>query len=151
MLALILTLALVPQLPPPQPDCPVRVIQLWIKGGAGYDYKNAHVELKLQNDSGKTIKAVEFQLDFYDTERRVFMSRNFLKVACCYDAGFPGKPVEAGQTKTLWGAVSTRLNVLYGGYVADTEGLRRTVINVIHYADGTKWERKGWREEPNPN
>ncbi len=151
LMVLLLPALATSQLPPPQPDCPIRVMSLWIKGGPGYGYQRPHVELKFQNNSDRTIKAVEFQFDTYDAERRVFLSRYFLTAACCNDAGFPGKPAGPGETKTLWGGVSSRLGILYGGYLADTEGLRRTTINVIQFTDGTKWERKGWRDEPNPN
>lgn len=146
MLVLILALAL--QLPPPQPDCPARITNLWLKA----DYRQLpHAEMQIQNKSNHSIKLVEYQLDTYDDERRVFLARYYLAVGCCYEAGFPGKPVGPGQTKYLWGGIGRILASMYAGTVADKLMLSRTVINVIHYDDGTTWERQGWRKEPNPN
>ena len=146
MLALILALALQP--PPPQPDCPARITNMWIKG---WHSEGSHAELQIQNKSNRVIKSIEYQLDTYDDERRVFLARYYLTVGCCYEAGFPGKPVGPGQTKYLWGGIGRILAATYYDTVAGNLMLSRTVINVIHYDDGTTWERQGWRKEPNPN
>lgn len=123
--------------------CPAEVANMWIKGGRSYGYEN-HIELALRNKSDKTIESVEFQFERYDSERRVSEPRYYLSVGCCDKAGFKGKPVGPNQTKWLWGRISSTLGFIYGGLLTTGNDIK---INVIHYTDGSKWERPNWRDE----
>jgi len=124
-----------------QTDNPIQVTQFRI-----YGERAPYCILSLENKAELPVVAVEFQFDTYDSERRVFRSRYFLQVGKV--PGGLGKPIAPGKARGLQGPVSSRLGFLYGYWTSDGGDVR---INVIHFSDGSKWERKGWKDEPNPN
>jgi hypothetical protein len=125
-----------------QEDCPARVTRFHVYGG--FQTRSQYALLYMENRSDKAIESVEYQYDAYDRELNTSLGRYFLAVGKI--TASPGKPIQPGKDKPLQGGVSLRFGVLFGG-LHSGEGIK---INVIYFTDGTKWERKGWRDEPKP-
>lgn len=101
-------------------------------------------------DSSRQIKEVEFQFDVIDAMRKVIKERLFVKIS---DIGSrtiePGKSrrwiAELGDTRFPAGCDA------YGTLYSGTDCISEAKINIVHFKDGSKWERPGWKDEPNPN
>lgn len=103
-------------------------------------------------DPARRVKEVEFQFDVIDKLRRVAKERLFIKIT---DYGLGDRTIDVGKTrewKTEIGSATFPEGCEIMGIVqGDSECLSKAKINVVHFKDGSTWERKGWRDEPNPN
>jgi len=124
--------------------CPAQVTRFEIRGG--FEQRSQYALIYLENRGLVAIQAIEYQFQAYDSERRRTRVRYYLD-AGKVDGGL-GKPIPPGKTRGLQGMVSQRLGILYGNWSSDGSDIK---LNVIHFTDGSKWERKGWKDEPNPN
>jgi hypothetical protein len=124
--------------------CPVEITRFEIHGGFG---ERSHYALvRFKNNGSLPVEAIEYQFDTYDNARRLFLARYYLDAGKV--PGGLGKPIAPGKERALQGMVDRRIGFLYGNWMSEGGDIK---INVIHFTDGSKWERKGWREEPNPN
>ncbi len=133
--------------------CPAKIVNLWIHSIiAGRDaLQQPYADMKLQNNDTRAIKSIEYQIDYNDPYRRVFLARYYFQVGGVLGESVGGgrkSQVKPGTVGSLRGPVGGlfRLNE----YIGDSED-KSLIVNVLHFMDGTKWERKGWKDEPNPN
>ena len=146
-----------PQEPPQQPPQeapqrpPVRVVKyLALSARGGILNRSSELSIECQNDSTLPVKSVEIQLDIFDSIRRVIRDRVFIDVD--YSYGLVGsKSILPGKSKRtivhVDYVIPRGVGDGYGTYTCND----CIKINVVHFKDGSTWERKGWRDEPNPN
>lgn len=121
-----------------QPDeCPVKVTRFQVDGGFP---RLQYVRIYLKNNSLRAVESVEYQFEAFDYERQRTRGRYYLAAGKIVAAS--GKPIQPGQTKSLSSVASSRFGAIYEYRQSDGEEI---TINVVHFTDGTKWERKGWR------
>lgn len=110
--------------------------------------RQSELHIEIQNRTDAPIKSVEIQFEIVDRLRRTTRDRLFIKV---YDWGLGDRSIKPGKSRTFRVPVEYRLpdgvGDGYGTYWCDS----CAVINVVTFKDGSTWERKGWRDEPNPN
>lgn len=122
-----------------QPDeCPVTVKRFEVDGGFP---KIQYIRIHMKNNSLKAIESVEYQFEAFDYERQRARGRYYLAAGKMV-AWPPSKPIQPGQTKSLSSVASRTFGLLYEYRQSDGEEIK---VNVVHFTDGTKWERKGWR------
>jgi hypothetical protein len=132
----------VPPIAQPE-ECPAKVTHFRVEGGWP-DIQR--VFLFIKNNADRAIESIEYQFEAFDYERQRTRGRYYL--AAGKITASPGKPIQPGQTKSLSSIASSRFGLLYRYRQSDGEEIK---INVLYFTDGTKWERKGWKTEPNPN
>lgn len=151
-LCLILALVQSPPMPAqieaPTPSlAPARIVRTPYLTRKGFVRSSLHIEL--QNDSARIIESVEIQFDVIDRLRKTLRDRLFLTM----DA--PGMGRWHGIKPNKSSTIELTVDYEFPDGVGDGYGTYWctgcTVINVVHFKDGSKWERKGWRDESNPN
>ena len=121
-------------------ECPVKVTRFEVDGGFP---RIQYVRIHLKNTDSRAVESVEYQFEDFSYEYQQSKGRHYL-VAGKMVAWPPSKPIQPGQTKSLSSVASRTFGLLYEYRQSRGEEIK---INVIHFTDGSKWERKGWRDE----